>query len=99
MTIKFILFANKQGQVRLSKYFTRELNVTQRLAVESDAVRKCISRSQNMCSFFNYENFKIVYRRYASLFFVVGVDDSENVLGVREFIHLMVCGGRDCTNQ
>ena len=90
MPIKFILVANKQGQVRLSKYFTSELNVAQRIAVESEAVRKCISRGQNMCCFFNYENFKVVYRRYAALYFVVGVDDNENLLGIREFIHLMV---------
>ncbi|ESQ50350.1 hypothetical protein EUTSA_v10002117mg [Eutrema salsugineum] len=37
-----------------------------------------------------HRNYKIVYRRYASLFFMVGVDDDENELAILEFIHLLV---------
>lgn len=34
---------------------------------------------------------KVVYRRYASLFFIVGVEpDEENELGMLEFIHAFV---------
>lgn len=29
------------------------------------------------CSFVEHRNYKIVYRRYASLFFMVGVDNEE----------------------
>lgn len=35
----------------------------------------------SQCSFFEYRGYKIVYRRYASLFFVVGVDGEEDVSG------------------
>ncbi|WVZ15270.1 hypothetical protein V8G54_012836 [Vigna mungo] len=42
------------------------------------------------CSFVEHRNYKIVYRRYASLFFLVGVDDDENELAILEFIHLLV---------
>jgi AP-4 complex subunit sigma-1 len=35
-------------------------------------------------------NYKLIYRRYASLFFIVGVDQNENELGVLEFIHALV---------
>lgn len=37
-----------------------------------------------------YQNYKIVYRRYASLFFIVGVDLTENELAILEFIHALV---------
>jgi anti-sigma regulatory factor (Ser/Thr protein kinase) len=39
-----------------------------------------------------YRGMKIIYRRYASLFFICGVDsaDEENELGVLEFIHALV---------
>jgi len=37
-----------------------------------------------------HKNIKVVYRRYASLFFIVGVDSSENELGILEFIHSYV---------
>jgi len=33
----------------------------------------------------------VIYRRYASLFFIIGVDgDEENELGILEFIHALV---------
>lgn len=34
---------------------------------------------------------QVIYRRYASLFFIIGVDgDEENELGILEFIHALV---------
>lgn len=43
------------------------------------------------CSFFEYRGYKIIYRRYASLFFIVAVDgDEENELAILEFIHSLV---------
>ena len=29
------------------------------------------------CPFFEFKNFKVVYKRYASLFFIIGVDSDE----------------------
>merc|ERR1719197_744112 len=38
-----------------------------------------------------YRGMKVVYRRYASLFFIVGVKQGgENELGILEFIHVLV---------
>lgn len=43
------------------------------------------------CSFLEYRGYKVIYRRYASLFFVVAVDsDEENELAILEFIHSLV---------
>jgi AP-4 complex subunit sigma-1 len=49
-------------------------------------------RSPSQCSFVEYRNYKVIYRRYASLFFIVGTDNTgeENELGVLEFIHNLV---------
>ncbi len=41
-------------------------------------------RQKRQCSFFEHRAYKIVYRRYASLFFMVGVD-SEEVSAGSEF--------------
>ncbi|KAF2285184.1 hypothetical protein GH714_038974 [Hevea brasiliensis] len=46
--------------------------------------------AEKECSFVEHRNYKIVYRRYASLFFLVGVDNDENELAILEFIHLLV---------
>ena len=37
-----------------------------------------------------YRNHKIVYRRYAGLFFTLCVDSEDNELSMLEFIHLFV---------
>ena len=37
-----------------------------------------------------YENFKIIYRRYAGLYFIFGVDVTDNELLLMETIHLFV---------
>lgn len=37
----------------------------------------CLCNFFFQCPFFEFENFKVIYKRYASLFFVVGVDSEE----------------------
>lgn len=37
-----------------------------------------------------FKTYKIVYRRYAGLFFSLGIDVSDNELGALEAIHLFV---------
>jgi len=37
-----------------------------------------------------YRDIKLVYRRYASLYFIVGIDSYENELSILEFIHMIV---------
>eukprot|EP00584_Thalassiosira_punctigera_P022119 CAMPEP_0172554548 /NCGR_PEP_ID=MMETSP1067-20121228/55221_1 /TAXON_ID=265564 ORGANISM="Thalassiosira punctigera, Strain Tpunct2005C2" /NCGR_SAMPLE_ID=MMETSP1067 /ASSEMBLY_ACC=CAM_ASM_000444 /LENGTH=151 /DNA_ID=CAMNT_0013342943 /DNA_START=170 /DNA_END=625 /DNA_ORIENTATION=- len=46
--------------------------MAERVALESEIIRKCLSRSELQCSFLEYRGFKVIYRRYASLFFIVG---------------------------
>jgi hypothetical protein len=45
MTIKFLLLVNKQGQTRLAKYFTEQLSVDEKRALEAEIVRKCLART------------------------------------------------------
>lgn len=88
--IKFVLMVNKQGQTRLAKYTDNTLTNEERQVLEAEIVRKCLTRAEKQCNFVEHRSFKIVYRRYASLFFLVGVDENENELAVLEFIHCMV---------
>lgn len=69
----------------------------ERSALESEIIRKCLSRSELQCSFLEYRGYKVIYRRYASLFFIVGTkpdvgceEQTENEMGLLEFIHTMV---------
>jgi AP-4 complex subunit sigma-1 len=72
--------------------------MAERTALESEIIRKCLSRSELQCSFLEYRGYKVIYRRYASLFFIVGTkpdvgtgeENQENELGMLEFIHALV---------
>mmetsp|Transcript_48551 Transcript_48551/g.140672 ORF Transcript_48551/g.140672 Transcript_48551/m.140672 type:complete len:146 (+) Transcript_48551:99-536(+) len=89
--IKFILMVNKQGQTRLAQYYDH-LTVRERVTLEGELIRKCLSRSESQCSFVEYRQYRVVYRRYASLYFIVGTDNDEDVneLALLEFIHTLV---------
>lgn len=90
---------NKQGQTRFSSYY-EWISIDERSALESEIIRKCLSRSELQCSFLEYRGYKVIYRRYASLFFIVGTkpdpfagegaENNENELGMLEFIHAVV---------
>lgn len=88
--IKFVLLVNKQGQTRLAKYTDQSMSVEERRALEGEIVRKCLTRAEKQCSFVEHRNYKVIYRRYASLFFLVGVEGEENELAILEFIHCLV---------
>ena len=90
MTIRFVLMVNKQGQTRLAQYY-ETWKMEERCALEAEVIRKCLSRTDVQCSFYEFRGYKVVYRRYASLFFIVGVEgDDENELAILEFIHALV---------
>ena len=76
--IHFILMVNKQGQTRLAQYYFN-ISTKERITLEGELVRKCLGRGSNASSFIQHEGYKIVYRRYASLYFIVGLDADEPV--------------------
>ncbi|KAG8508727.1 AP-4 complex subunit sigma-1 [Galemys pyrenaicus] len=87
--IKFFLMVNKQGQTRLSKYY-EHVEINKRTLLETEVIKSCLSRSNEQCSFIEYKDFKLIYRQYAALFIVVGVNDTENEMAIYEFIHNFV---------
>jgi AP-4 complex subunit sigma-1 len=89
MPIQFVLLVNKQGQTRLAQY-SNWFSIAERTSLEGEVVRKCLQRKESECNFVEHLQYKLVYRRYASLFFIVGVDNDENELAVLEFIHCLV---------
>lgn len=51
--LKFVLLVNKQGQTRLSQYYSY-VPVEERVITEADIVRKCLSRNEEAVSFISY---------------------------------------------
>ena len=90
--IHFILMVNKQGQTRLAQYFF-DISMKERITLEGELVRKCLSRGSGKSSFLEHEGYKIIYRRYASLYFIVGVDADEPVsftLDMKQYINCIL---------
>jgi hypothetical protein len=55
--------------------------------------RSVQARRTRMCNFLEYKDSKVVYRRYASLFFVTGIGQDDNELITLEIIHRSVPSG------
>uniref|UniRef100_A0A8C5SFY6 AP-4 complex subunit sigma-1 n=1 Tax=Laticauda laticaudata TaxID=8630 RepID=A0A8C5SFY6_LATLA len=87
--IKFFLMVNKQGQTRLSRYY-EYIDLHKRTILEAEVIKQCFSRTKEQCSFLEYKDFKLVYRQYAALFIVVGINETENEMAVFELIHNFV---------
>ncbi|XP_070612163.1 AP-4 complex subunit sigma-1 isoform X1 [Erythrolamprus reginae] len=87
--IKFFLMVNKQGQTRLSRYY-EYMDLHKRTILEAEVIKQCLSRTKEQCSFLEYKDFKLVYRQYAALFIVVGINETENEMAVFELIHNFV---------
>jgi len=48
------------------------------------------ARDKKYTNFIEYNNYKLIYRRYAGLFFTIAVDLTDNELSYLETIHLFV---------
>lgn len=90
--IQFLLLVNKQGQTRLSRYYNTNIaeSLHNKQLLEGSIVRKCLNRNDNIHT--NYivynhnnnnnnsnNNIIVVYRRYASLYFIIGVQDINSI--------------------
>lgn len=90
MALQFVLIQNRQGKTRLSKWYAR-YNDEDRRKVKSEVHQLVASRDQKFQSnFVEFRERKIVYRRYAGLFFCVCVEPTDNELFYLEAIHFFV---------
>ena len=62
MGLKFLLMVNKQGQTRLANYY-EWMPIDERNAMEAEIIRKCLSRTENQCSFMEYRGMKVRRRK------------------------------------
>jgi AP-2 complex subunit sigma-1 len=95
--IRFFLLQNRQGKTRLSKWYIPPPTVSnnnnpeaEKVRIEAEVHRLVTARDKKYTNFIEYNNYKLIYRRYAGLFFTIAVDVTDNELSYLETIHLFV---------
>ena len=87
--IQYMLLFSRQGKLRLQKWYNPMLQKEKRRTTR-ELITLILSRKPKMCSFLEYRDQKVVYKRYASLFFCVAIDPEDNELLTLEVIHRLV---------
>ncbi|TSM94703.1 AP-1 complex subunit sigma-2 [Bagarius yarrelli] len=87
--MQFMLLFSRQGKLRLQKWYV-PLSDTQKKKISREVIQMVLARKPKMCSFLEWRDLKIVYKRYASLYFCCAVEDQENELITLEIIHRYV---------
>lgn len=87
--IRFILLQNRAGKTRLSKWYM-PYDEEEKEKLRTEVHRIVTSRDSKHTNFVEFRTFKIIYRRYAGLFFSVCCDSTDNELAYFEAIHLFV---------
>eukprot|EP01071_Lankesteria_metandrocarpae_P004906 Lankesteria_metandrocarpae@DN3740_c0_g1_i1.p1 len=93
--IRCIVVINQQAKPRLVRFYDGTSNEEQQTLVKS--LHGIVSsRPHELCSCFIHspkfvgENFKIVYRHFATLYFIAVVDSTESELGMLDLIQVFV---------
>ncbi|WP_411022985.1 AP-1 complex subunit sigma, partial [Salmonella sp. s51228] len=84
-----MLLFSRQGKVRLQRWYNA-LTLKEKKKIIRELVSDVLSRKSKMCNFIEYRDKKIVYRRYASLFFCCAISPDDNELITLEIIHRYV---------
>ena len=89
--IDALILISRQGKVRLTKFYKDEDNdvkLQQRLTREISSL--VLKRPNTASNILEFSSRKVIYKRYASLYFITIVNDSVNDLLILEKIHFFV---------
>ncbi|CEP61705.1 Aps1p LALA0_S03e08988g [Lachancea lanzarotensis] len=88
--IKYMLLISRQGKIRLMRWFDA-FTATEKNKICRELSTTVLARKLKMCNIVEYQDHKVVYRRYASLYFVCGISpEASNELLTLEIIHRYV---------
>ncbi|CAJ0576059.1 unnamed protein product, partial [Mesorhabditis spiculigera] len=85
----FMMLISCQGKIRLQKWYN-SYPEKQKKKIIRDVTTLLFARQSNMCAFIEYKELKLVYKRYASLYFCCAIEEGDNELITLEQIQLYV---------
>ena len=87
--LRFLLIQNRMGKTRVAKWYIQLTEEEkQELIAEAHAVVSV--RGSRQTNFVEFRTFKIVYKRYQGLYFIMCVDVNDNNMAYLEAIHNFV---------
>ncbi|CAG0881791.1 unnamed protein product [Darwinula stevensoni] len=87
--MQFMLLFSRQGKIRLQKWYAAFPDKVKK-KIMRELTTLILSRQSKMCSFLEWKDLKIVYKRYASLHFCCAIEQDDNELLYLEIIHRYV---------
>jgi len=87
--LQFVVLISRQGKTRLTKWYT-PYSTKEKTRILRELTNIVLNRSPKLSNFIEWKDFKIVARRYASLYFVTCIEKHDNELVTLEIIHHFV---------
>ncbi|XP_026546571.1 AP-1 complex subunit sigma-1A [Notechis scutatus] len=87
--MRFMLLFSRQGKLRLQKWYLATSDKDKKKTVR-ELMQVVLGRKPKMCSFLEWRDLKVVYKRYASLYFCCAIEGQDNELITLELIHRYV---------
>ena len=87
--MQYMLLFSRQGKLRLQKWYVSRSEKEKRQTTKV-IINTILSRKPKHCSFIDFKDLKVVYKRYASLYFCCGIEQEDNELLCLEIIHRYV---------
>eukprot|EP00619_Florenciella_sp_RCC1007_P004883 CAMPEP_0205923824 /NCGR_PEP_ID=MMETSP1325-20131115/16625_1 /ASSEMBLY_ACC=CAM_ASM_000708 /TAXON_ID=236786 /ORGANISM="Florenciella sp., Strain RCC1007" /LENGTH=197 /DNA_ID=CAMNT_0053292095 /DNA_START=50 /DNA_END=642 /DNA_ORIENTATION=+ len=92
--IKAIIIVNNHGKPRLTKFYT-DVDEDQQQSIVRRIFQQVAQRPDSFCNYLEgsipeFESCKLIYRHYATLYFVFCVDTQESDLGILDLIQVFV---------
>ncbi|XP_031270259.1 AP-1 complex subunit sigma-1-like isoform X1 [Pistacia vera] len=84
--IHFVILVSRQGKVRLTKWYS-PYSQKERAQVIRELCGIILSRGPRLCNFVEWRGLKVVYKRYAGLYFCMCIDSEDNELEILAIIH------------
>ena len=93
--IKAVMILNSSGKIRLLRMYESFILESEEEQLIKELYGKAVERKKNNSNFLIEktilkDNYTIVCRQYATLFFILVCDENENELALLDFVHIFV---------